>query len=177
VDASLLRAINGLRRPWLDAIAAVISGPYGFWSVPLALLVALAIGRRRAAPAVRDGLLAWFLAVAVAEEIIKPIVRRPRPTAVPALRRTLHVLGQVPRPSSLSFPSGTAAAFFAGATWIWLKWGPRAGIPALVIATVAGAARVYAGVHYPTDVLGGAAIGVAVAWGVDRFSTWASREG
>jgi undecaprenyl-diphosphatase len=123
------------------------------------------------ARSIRDGWLTWFLSILVTEEILKPLIARPRPTAGERLREALDVLGTVPSPSSLAFPSGTASAAFAGATWIWLRFGPRAGIPAVLFATLVGASRVYAGIHWPTDILGGAVLGAAVAVGLD----WVAR--
>ncbi len=67
--------------------------------------------------------------------------------------------------SSWSFPSGHATFFFALSTAIYLynkKWGTWF----LVASVVVTLGRVMAGVHYPSDILGGALIGVAVAVGV-----------
>lgn len=174
VDIALLRALNGLRSPALDAIAAPL-GSYGYYAFPLILVVIVIVRRQPAAAAVRDGILAWFLALSICEDIVKPLFGRVRPTAVPGLRETLHVIGRVPPAASLTFPSGTAAACFAGACWIWLRWGPRAGVACVVFATLVSVSRVYAGVHYPSDILGGAALGSAVAFGVRAFSRWADR--
>ncbi len=168
MDESFLLFVNGLRAPWLDGPVGLLSS-YGYYVFPVAML--LAIGRRWRASVrpVLDGWLAWLAAPLIAESIVKPIVARPRPTADEALRAALHVLGRVPPPSSLSFPSGTAAAVFAGAVWITLRWGLRPGIPALVFATLVSLSRLYVGVHWPTDVLAGAALGGLLAYGLDRL--------
>ena len=60
------------------------------------------------------------------------------------------------------FPSDHATASFAIATAILLR-NRRGGIVALVLATVLALTRVAIGVHYPTDVLAGAALGAATA--------------
>ena len=63
-----------------------------------------------------------------------------------------------------SFPSGHMAFFFAIATTVFLynkKWG----IALYVASALIGIARVGAGVHYPTDILGGAVLGAAVSYG------------
>jgi undecaprenyl-diphosphatase len=61
-----------------------------------------------------------------------------------------------------SFPSGHAATSFAAATVLSFarpRWAPAFYLLALAI----GSSRVYAGVHYPLDIVGGAVLGIAVA--------------
>ena len=63
-----------------------------------------------------------------------------------------------------SFPSDHATMFFALATGIWFLSRPL-GLASMVhVAIVICLPRVYLGLHYPTDVLAGALIGVGVAW-------------
>lgn len=65
-------------------------------------------------------------------------------------------------PHSGAFPSGHTSTAFACATV--LAWAsPRLRIPAFVLAAAIGCSRVYVGVHWPLDVLGGAVLGVLVA--------------
>lgn len=58
-----------------------------------------------------------------------------------------------------SFPSGHTSASFQGATFLQMRYGWKAGVPAYVAASYVGWSRVEARRHYWTDVLGGAAIG------------------
>ncbi len=81
---------------------------------------------------------------------IKQVVRRRRPElpGLPALTGT---------PTALSFPSAHASTSFAGACCY-----ARLGLPAVplyVLATGLALSRLYLGVHYPSDVLAGAALG------------------
>lgn len=168
MDEALLLALNGLRAPWLDVLVGPLAD-WGLWAFPLLMLLAPFRQGWRAAPSIRDGWLTFFVAMTLVETIIKPIVARPRPTADAHLRALLHVLGRVPPPTSLAFPSGTAACAFAGATWIALRWGWRPGAPALALAALVSLSRIYGGIHWPTDILAGALIGAACAFAGDRL--------
>lgn len=67
--------------------------------------------------------------------------------------------------TSWSFPSGHAVWFFALATTVWYArrgWGWWF----FALAVVIGWARIYAGVHWPSDIVGGAVIGIATAMAV-----------
>jgi undecaprenyl-diphosphatase len=73
----------------------------------------------------------------------------------------------VPVPHDGSFPSGHAATSFAGATMLSFAF-PRLAPLLYVLAAAVAFSRVYVGVHYPLDIVGGAVLGVLVALAV-RF--------
>lgn len=172
-EVSLLLFVNRLRAPWLDPVVALVTD-WGLYGFPLVLAVVLAWTRRREdARTLRDGWLAFLLSLFVSETVLKPLFGRPRPTAIAAIREQLHVLGSLPPPSSLGMPSGTATACMAGATWIALRHGPRWGALAAAVAVLVSSTRLYVGVHYPTDLVVGWAVGALTAVAVDRFGGWA----
>ena len=75
------------------------------------------------------------------------------------------------RPTDSSMPSNSAAAFVGLAAAVW-GFDRRAGTILLAVAGIHAFLRVYAGVHYPSDILAGATIGVAAAfaaYGVRRL--------
>ena len=81
---------------------------------------------------------------------------RPRPFDA-ALGHDVTVL--LYRPTDSSFPSNSAAVAFAAAGGVWLI-SRRAGLALFGVAVAYGLARVYGGVHYPLDIVVGAAVGL-----------------
>jgi undecaprenyl-diphosphatase len=65
-------------------------------------------------------------------------------------------------PATYSFPSGHATVSFACATVLALAV-PRLSVPLYTLATLIAFSRIYVGVHYPSDVLAGAVLGIAIA--------------
>jgi undecaprenyl-diphosphatase len=92
------------------------------------------------------------LAADLLAELGKVIVHRHRPFE--------HQLG--PASSTHSFPSGHTATSFACAT-VLSAFAPRCRVPFFVLAALIGFSRVYNAMHYPTDVLAGAVLGVLTA--------------
>lgn len=172
MEESTLLALNGLRSPALDPVMLFVSD-WGLYGYLLVLVIVFGRERSRAhARTMRDGWLTFFVSLFVSETIVKPLLRRPRPTTVEALTDSLHVLGTRPPATSFACPSGTATACAAGAAWIWLRFGPRAGAVAAGLAVLISLTRLYAGLHWPSDLVLGWIIGGGVALGIERFSRW-----
>jgi undecaprenyl-diphosphatase len=145
------------RVSWLDRFFIDLSwlGRLGLVWVVIALVLAV-VWRRPS----------LFLTVVVADviadllaEVGKTIFDRHRPFETQ--------LG--PPTSTHSFPSGHAATAFACAT-VLASLAPRWRVSFFVLAALIAFSRVYNGVHYPTDVLGGSALGVLVGLGVLRVT-------
>ncbi len=161
-EEGLFDAANGLPRAAGPLLLAVM--PVGT-SVGAIVLVVLAVVVRR----VRLGataLLAWGLGRATSAAL-KAWVDRPRPTL---LLDGVHL--RQAQPFDQAFPSAHttgAVALAVVAGWAF----PRARVPALVVAGLVAAARMYVGVHLPLDLLGGAALGLlagmAATGAVDRW--------
>lgn len=121
----------------------------------VALALALAVVGRRPAALVPVILAAIITAVAV--NGLKDLFHAARPPAVLAAD-LFHVIG--PAYGSRSFPSGHTATAFAFAGVVSLVVARPAVTAALILAaTAVGLSRIVVGVHWPQDVLGGAAVG------------------
>ena len=157
LDVTLLSLFNRPGTPWLDAAMAAASSREILFA--LGALTALYLWRRSA-----HGALAALLFVAaigaadlVSVRIVKPAVARVRPC------RTDPTHVRFPRGcgSGQSFPS-THASDTAAAAAI-LAWGAPSLAPlGIAVALLTGISRVYLGVHWPTDVLAGWALGAAL---------------
>lgn len=105
--------------------------------------------------------LALLLGVIVGNGILKNVIGRPRPyTLDPTLSHRL-VFGEMTK--DFSFPSGHTLASFEAATALFIrhkKWG----IAALVLAFFVSVSRLFLLVHYPTDLVAGAILGILFAY-------------
>jgi undecaprenyl-diphosphatase len=160
MDTSLLHALNGLafrHDGFEDPLSLYVGASQALFVALLVLLVLVDRGtgwRRRAA--IAAGLGAG-LALGGAQ-IISRVVDRPRPFV--ADPRGVHVFAR--HAADASFPSDHATAAFAIAIAVLLR-DRRWGLVVLALAAVLAAGRVALGVHYPSDVLGGAVLGGAVS--------------
>ena len=142
--------------PLFEAIT--YAGSFGAIWLLLALVVAREPWRRPWLPA-RVG--ATVLLAEAVQSTVKLLVGRDRPP--------LQNVGQEPLvalPHTPSFPSGHAVVAFAAAT-VLAAAVPRLRWPLYLLAALVAFSRVYVGVHYPGDAVAGAAIGVALGFGVE----------
>lgn len=160
IDLALLRVITPWRSQSLDVVMSWTSAGGGAGLVWLALgVTAMAMPLHRAAA--WRVMLTVMLSYLMVDGVIKPLFARPRPaihaTAAP------RALPQLPR--SFSFPSGHAASTFGAAVAVSRMW-PQGRFVWWTAAILIGYSRIYLGHHYPLDVLGGALLGVAIAFWV-----------
>jgi len=95
-------------------------------------------------------------------EALKLLFMRERPLDVLDHVNSLH-WGPFTTATSLSFPSGHTSRVFAMATLIAFGTRRRVGAVAFVFAALVGLSRIYLGLHWPSDVLAGAVLGMALA--------------
>ena len=90
---------------------------------------------------------------------LKPLIGRIRPYVVePMIEVITHL------PGDNSFPSGHTGASFAVAFAMMLVMPKKWSVPALILAALIAISRLYVGVHYPTDILAGMALGLITAF-------------
>ena len=90
--------------------------------------------------------------------ILKNVVARTRPYEV--IEGLTSLVGVQ---KDYSFPSGHTGSAFAAAVVMFRELPKKLGIPILVFVCLMGLSRLYVGVHYPSDVLGGVLIGTGIA--------------
>jgi undecaprenyl-diphosphatase len=185
-EESIFHAVNDLP-DWLEAPMWVFQLA-GLLLVPLGIAVVAAVFRQ------------WWLAIAlvvfvplkliVEKGVVKQLVERERPgTTICGYDASDpsafddscgNFRGDVPL-DGLSFVSGHAIIAWGVAALLWTVLPGRWRWVPVVIASLNAVARVYLGAHNPLDVVGGGAIGVAIAavlvLGIDVIHSGAGRTG
>jgi undecaprenyl-diphosphatase len=162
LDATLMTWLRVVDAPWVDAAMRWISASGGAGLVWLVLGV-IALCRPHDRAAAWRVLLTLMLAYLVVDGALKPLFQRPRPD--PAVYAFSPKREMPPLPRSWSFPSGHAASTFGAAVVVSRMW-PQTRVIWWMLAVLIGYSRIYLGHHYPLDVLGGALLGVALAFWV-----------
>jgi diacylglycerol kinase family enzyme/membrane-associated phospholipid phosphatase len=158
VDCAVFARVGAARTPWLDRVVPLLSRSANHSVLWVAIAAGLSVGGdRRARRAAVRGLGSIAVSSLVVNQGIKRVVRRPRP----ALRKVPVVRRVDVAPLTTSFPSGHAASAAAFTAGVAAEMVPAA-VPLAVLAAAVGASRVYVGVHYPLDVVVGAAIGAGI---------------
>ncbi len=130
-----------------------VAGSYGQLWLIIAALLLIFKGTRRAGISVVIAYMAVYL---LGQIILKQLISRPRPCQIDQAFALL-----VARPSSSSFPSTHSAWAFGAATAIFMRH-RKLGSAAYAVAALIAFSRLYMFLHFPTDVLFGAAMGLAL---------------
>jgi undecaprenyl-diphosphatase len=158
-DKTLFLLINhDWSHPFLDALFVTITSGR-FWIIPgiAAALIFLRVEKRRALLVLLLSAVTVTLTDPLGAQLIKPLAHRLRPCNPDyLLEGGRFLIGLKP---SFSFPSNHAMNMF-GQAMLFTLFYPRLSPLFFLFAGVIGYSRIYVGVHYPTDVVGGAVLGI-----------------
>ncbi len=163
IDLSILLFIQErLRFDWMTPFWKGITflGNGGWFWIAAALVLLIPKKTRWAGVC---GLLSMGLGFLISNLLLKNLIARVRPYEV---EQALHILIQAP--TDWSFPSGHTTASFACALAFFRTLPRRYGVAALILAGLIAWSRLYVGVHYPTDILGGLLVAAVSSWAVCR---------
>ena len=184
IEFQILDALQKIHTPVLDGVMCLITslGNAGIiWILlTIALLINPKIRRTKDGTACRlfgesgrrSGcilLAALILDLILCNGILKNLFHRVRPYDI---RTSIELL--VKRPVDYSFPSGHTAVSFAAASAAWFMKKRKTGVAFGAVACLIAFSRLYLYVHYPTDVLAGAVIGILCGAAASRLTEMAA---
>lgn len=158
LDNAILNWIHtALRCDLLDWAMPYITalGNKGLLWILLGLILLLIKKHRKTAVTLAFSLL---LCLFIGNMVLKPLVARIRPFEANGIETLL-----IEQPTDFSFPSGHTMSSFAAAG-VLMTADKKLGIPALALAALIAFSRLYLYVHYPSDVLAGMALGIAISF-------------
>lgn len=159
MELSILHAVQALHNPVLDKIMVTVFnnlvGSLGQLWIVVGVILLIIPKTRKCGVAV---IVSYVVSFLIGNEWLKDLIARPRPCAVDD---TVQMI--VKKPSSFSCPSVHTYLAFSSAMAIFHYY-KKPGIGVFIFAALVGFSRMYFFVHYLTDVLFGAALGIITAF-------------
>ena len=156
MELNILYEIQKLHSDWLDPIMIFFTNLTNHGEIWIAIAVILLCFKKTRKCGLTMG-VALILMLLFGNVIMKNLFTRSRPCWIdPSVTLLIEC------PTSYSFPSGHTYSSFAGAFTIFF-YHKKAGILALILASIIAFSRMYLFVHYPTDILGGILFGLGTA--------------
>ena len=165
IDADALLAVNGWHDAFQDALWWLMTAKWSSGVLLIALLWILLHQHRRHALLVLAMIaLAFLIADQTASGLIKHLVERLRPTHDPSLESMVHIINGY-RGGMYGFVSSHASNAFAVSLLLSLVMRHRAVTISLFTWSLLQCySRIYLGVHYPGDIIGGIIVGLLAGW-------------
>ena len=177
LDQQLFLHLNSMHSPFWDWVMKTVSG-IAIW-IPLYLAILLYLGfrfRKKFMVMLLFIILAATLADQVSVQLFKNIFQRLRPCHEPAIRDMVHLVdgrcgglyGFISSHATNCFNVALISILFIRKRWFTvsiLSW-----------AVIISYSRIYLGVHYPGDVICGAAVGALIGWGIFELYSLTDRK-
>lgn len=173
IDTSLFLFFNGIHSPFWDTVMWHISGKWE-WIPLYAFLLYLIIKKykMKAVWVVLAIVLVITLADQISVKLFKFQFERLRPCHNPEIQHLVHIVNNKCG-GKFGFVSSHATNSFALAMFLSSLFRKRVfGCLIFFWAAVVSYSRIYLGVHYPGDILGGALLGILIGWGVYLLLKW-----
>lgn len=163
MDVFLFEKINNLAHvsKILDWVGIFLAD-YTLYIIGIIFLVLLFWKKNRLM--VISAAISVVLSRLVIAEIIKNLLHRPRPYVILETAEKLITENK----DFQSFPSGHAAIFFAIAMAVYF-FNKKLGVVFFIGAILIGFARIFTGIHWPSDILAGAVIGILSGWIINKL--------
>jgi undecaprenyl-diphosphatase len=168
IDVAVFYFINhSLSTPFLDKFFSLITNVNN-WYIAYIILLAICFtkGGRRGKIAALLVIVLIVVTDQLGHKVIKELIQRARPCN--SLADALTPLGCQ---GTFSFPSNHATNNFAAAVFFYILY-PKLKWVLFITASLVALSRVYLGLHYPSDIAGGALIGSAFGYIFARGALW-----
>lgn len=165
IDTELFLFLNGLHVDWLDPVMTFISGKITWAPFYIVLLFLVIKNYKKQSIIIIIGIILLIVCSdQVSSGIFKPIFERPRPCHNEAIKDLVY-LPNGHCGGAYGFISSHACNTFALAAFLTLllkKYYKKIAYVMFIWATLVAYSRIYMGVHYPGDVIAGAAVGAII---------------
>ena len=164
IDLFILNLINGLafKWYWLDFVGFIIA-KYSEYILAVVLFLFLTINFKKYWRMLLKAIIAAVFTRFVLVEIIRWLWFRPRPFITNNVNLLIDYSAK-----EASFPSGHASFYFALSTIIYF-YNKKIGIIFYIASLFIVLARVFVGIHWPSDILAGAVMGILVSWVLNKI--------
>jgi undecaprenyl-diphosphatase len=161
LNTLLFQKINNLagQSVWLDRLGVFFAAYSGYALLAVLVLVFIFKSGKLSRFMVLVALISAGISRGIITTIIRFFYHHPRPFDVLSVKQLISE-------NDYSFPSGHAAFYFALSMGVYL-YNKKLGIVFFVVSVLMGVARIFVGVHWPADILGGVLVGMVSAIAVN----------